>query len=298
LKTRIPADIEMEDRILAGLTVRQLVILSLDALLLWGCYLSIGRHLSVYLLGPFAALVVVPGLVVALAKPDGMRPEKLALDALRSLLSPKTRVMAPEGITPLPEWARSSQERIEPTNLPLTAISDEGYFELVDGVAVAVCRVRPVNFELGSESDKKKLVEGFGRFLNSLGGSVQFLVRSERADLQTTLAELEAKADNLPDLALEQASRNYALFLRDLASKKEVASRAIFLCVREPATSEGLIRLNHNIEQASSLLRGIGIHLQKLSASDVARLLAESTDPAYPHSEGQSLPTEAVRAIG
>ena len=99
---RIPADVDRPDRLVAGLTGRQLIILVGTAMLL---YLGWSATRTVLPL-PVFLLVAVPvgsgAALLALGQRDGMSLDRLLLAAIGQHLQPRHRVAAPEGLRPAP----------------------------------------------------------------------------------------------------------------------------------------------------------------------------------------------------
>ncbi|MFE9748236.1 PrgI family protein [Saccharothrix saharensis] len=242
---RIPADVDREDRVLANLTARQLLILAVTALVLYGTY-SVVR--SLVPLPVFLAVAVPIGAiaaVLALGQRDGISLDRLALAALRQRMSPRHRVAAPDGIHPAPDWlARQVTDTDEVAavspaglRLPAQAVTDTSVVDLgADGVAlVAVCST--VNFALRTAAEQEALVASFGRYLHSLTAPVQVLVRAERLDLSGQIAELHERAGSLPHPALEAAAREHADYLVQLARTTQLLRRQVLLVLREPVRS-------------------------------------------------------------
>ena len=101
---RIPADVDREDRVLANLTARQLLILTGAGVVLYGLW-SATRTLVP--LGVFLIVAVPIGVVaavLALGRRDGIMVDRLVLAAIRQRLRPRCQVAAPEGVPPVPWW--------------------------------------------------------------------------------------------------------------------------------------------------------------------------------------------------
>lgn len=126
-RARIPADIEREDRLLAGLSARQIAILGATALVLWAIYVSTRHHLPPIAFGALAAPIAGLAAALALGRADGLSLDRLMRAALRQARSPRRLVQAPEG---LPESARSNRVRAtaQVAQLPalVRSISPEG----------------------------------------------------------------------------------------------------------------------------------------------------------------------------
>ncbi|MGW0662185.1 PrgI family protein [Streptodolium elevatio] len=245
MPVRIPADIDREDRVLLGLTARQLLILTVTALLLYGSWL-LGRPLIPMLVWAAVAFpVAVIGAALALGQRDGLPLDRLIAAAVRQRLSPRRRVTAPEGVTPVPSWlsrrgvaapADGGANSVPPAELHLPAedVRDTGVVDLgADGLAV-VAACGTVNFALRTVTEQESLIASFGRYLHSLTASVQVLVRAERVDVSAQIAELREQAQDLPHPALADAAREHADFLAQLGDDNDLLRRQVLLVLREP----------------------------------------------------------------
>jgi hypothetical protein len=281
VKVRIPADVDMADRIFAGLTARQLAILGGHALLLLALYVGLGQRMPLSIFGVLAVPMALAGLLWATTTPHGTTWERLALAALRHFGKPRRRVLAPEGIPGLPAWAAGAAGAVAPLELPLEGASHDGHVELGNEGMAAICLASSINFALRSDAEQLALVAGFARLLNALDAPVQFLVRSNRADLRSFLDAIEEGAAGLPHPGLEAAAREHAAFLRSLASRRDVLSRQVLVCFREPGgvADERFSRLHHRVEEAAALLRGMGVRLVPLDGERSTELLATASDP-------------------
>ncbi|WP_216211139.1 PrgI family protein [Amycolatopsis aidingensis] len=250
---RVPADVDRPDRVLGPLTARQLAILGIAGLVLYGLYTL--THPVVPL--PVFLIVAVPvGIsvaVLALGQRDGMTLDRLLLAAIRQRLAPRRRVAAPDGVRAAPPWltddhttddragghragqrARAEGVAPAPLELPATGVSETGVVDLgADGLAViAACST--VNFSLRTPGEQEALVASFARYLHSLTAPVQILVRAERLDLTPQIAELHHRAGGLPHPALEAAARDHADYLAELTGQTDLLRRQVLLVLREP----------------------------------------------------------------
>ncbi|MDQ0772880.1 hypothetical protein QF026_001346 [Streptomyces aurantiacus] len=240
---RIPADVDREDTVLANLTARQLMLLAVTGIVLYGLW-SLTRAfvpLPVFLIP--AVPIGAAAVFLALGRRDGMALDRLMLAALRQRMTPRHQVAAPEGIHPAPAWlARRATEPEQPTGgvapaelqLPAESVSETGVIDLgSDGVAVvAVCST--VNFALRTPAEQDSLVTAFGRYLHSLTAPVQILVRTERLDLSAQIDELHQRAPSLPHPALEAAAREHADYLAQLGQGSDLLCRQVLLVLRQP----------------------------------------------------------------
>jgi PrgI family protein len=248
VRVRVPADVDMADRIFAGLTARQLAILGAHGLVLLGLYAVLGKRVPLPALGVGAIPVCLVGLVWATTSPEGTTWERMALGAVRHFVKPRRLVLAPEAVPESPAWMRE-RGVLAPLDFPVSAAAD-GHVALGADGAVAICRASSLNFALRSETEQEALIDGFGRLLNALDAPVSFLVRSNRADLRGLIEAIEERSVGLPHPHLEAAAREHAAFLRSLAARRDVLARRVLVCFREP-------------KKRTSRARGLRIGLRK-----------------------------------
>jgi hypothetical protein len=254
-------------------------------------YVGVGERIPLPLFAAVAVPVALVGLLWATTSPEGTTWERIGLAALRHFRTPRRRVLAPEGVAESPDWL-FAVDQVAPLDLPAEGVPD-GHVDLGTHGAAAVCRATSLNFALRSEAEQLALVEAFARLLNALDAPVQFLVRSGRADLRAVVEALEERAGGLPHPALEEAAREHAAFLASLGSRRDVLERQVLVCFREPpggSAEEAAARLDHRVEEAAALLRGMGVRLSRLEADEATELLVRASDPeAAPPPRGSSL---------
>ena len=110
---RIPADVDMHDRVLGPLTARQLAILAAAGTVLYLIWAATRAFLPIPVFLAFAAPVGAASAVLALGMRDGVPMDKLLVAAIRQRLAPRHRVAAPEGVRPAPAWFTASREVLQ-----------------------------------------------------------------------------------------------------------------------------------------------------------------------------------------
>ncbi|WP_199550370.1 PrgI family protein [Streptomyces sp. N35] len=298
---RVPSDISREDRLLGPLTARQTAILSVCAALLYGGYWAARPFMA-----PLAYLVMiipVAGAVTALAvgRREGIGLDRFLFAALAHARTPKRRVYAPEGVPPLPELIGQGLVHAagpSPTamRIPGEAIAEPGVMDLRgDGhAALATCSM--VNFDLRSGAEQQGLIAAFGRWLNSLTGPTQLLVRCHRIELAPLAERLQHDAPALPHPALEEAARAHAAFLSELAAGGDLLGRQAVLIAREerslsrgrPLTGGG--RAVQRVHEAVRALAPAEVTVSPLDAAGGAALVSDACNPDSPTPQGGDLP--------
>lgn len=284
--TRIPADVEQDDRIVGGFTARQVAILGGTAALLYGAYLIAGERIGLLVFAAGALPVAVAGLLLAVGRRDGVPLDRYLLAALRHLFTPKALTSSLDQTPAAPKWvAARTGARSAPLRLPARGVIGDGLIDLgPDGVA-AVAEVSTVSFALRTPEEQDALVATFGRWLNSLSGPAQILLRAQRVDLAPAINQLVEGAGDLAHPALTAAAHEHASFLADLSARHDLLRRQVLLIVREPSDGgldAAAARALRRVEEATRLLPGCGITVRRLSTEATSAVLASCFDPAAP----------------
>ncbi|MFI7449606.1 PrgI family protein [Nonomuraea sp. NPDC049714] len=283
---RIPADVEQDDRIVGRFTARQVTILGGTAALVYGAYLVAGEHIGLLVFAAGALPVATAGLLLAIGRRDGVPLDRYLLAALRHLVSPKALTSSAEQAPGAPAWvAARSGARPAPLRLPARGVIGDGLIDLgPDGVA-AVAEVSTVSFALRTPEEQDALVATFGRWLNSLSGPAQILLRAQRVDLAPTIGQLMEGAGGLAHPALRAAAHEHAEFLADLSARHDLLRRQVLLVVREPSSGgqdAAAARALRRVEEATRLLSACGVMVRLLNAEAAGVVLASCFDPAAP----------------
>ena len=211
----VPADVELPDKLVAGLTGRQVVITAIAVLVIWAGFEATRTVLPLPVFAVLAAPVAVIATALAIGQRDGLTLDRLLAAAWRQARSPRRMVTAPEGVPAVPGWvapalARQAGPAPAPVTPPWQLVTPDGVIGLGGDGAAAVCAVSTVNFALRSPAEQDALTAAYGRWLHSLTGPVQILIRTGHADLASAITRLREDAPSLPDPALEHAALAHA----------------------------------------------------------------------------------------
>jgi hypothetical protein len=322
----IPADLERPDRVLAGLTARQVLILASTALLLYCIWLGTRPYLPLWAFAVGGVPVGLGGIGLAWFRRDGIGMDRLTAAVLAYRIQPRrllgARPPAPlavpdwvaERVTAAPTgWAHPDDARLMVAmagrtgalRLPARSVtdldtSDGGGVGVLDlgGHGSAVLAVAGgVAFELREPGEQQSLVDGFARMLLAADGPVQIVVRRIRLDLRPALAELAEATPALPAPALRQAAAAHYAWLAELAVLEAPLTRQVVLVLCDTATSgtqasAAADRLLSRLADAQRALGSAGITLTGLSADEADEVLANAVDPS------RDTPAVPTRPIG
>ncbi|WP_026416977.1 PrgI family protein [Actinomadura oligospora] len=286
----IPADLEREDRLLWGLTARQLAILSVTAVTSYLVYGVASRVTPQTVALACVVPLVTVGAALALFRRDGVGLDQLVVAAWRQSRMPRRQVFAPEGVPGPAELGPRLDEPLPGVlNLPVRSVRRDGVLDLGgDGVAVIVdCST--ISFALRTDEEQLALVAAFGRWLNSLTHPVQVVVVAERVNLRPAIVRLRADAPALPHPALERGALEHAAFLERLGASRDLLRRRVLLVLREPHDAPGgrdvagaAGRVLRRAEDAAHALGAAQVTARVLDAAQAAAVLAGCLDPGMP----------------
>jgi len=279
---KLPADVELEDRLAFGFTGRQLALLAAAAVSAYGAFLLLGPLVPAPLALATAVLVLVGGILAAFVRHDGLSGDQLALALARFARTPKRQLLAPERL-PLPLPGSPRQPRVAPLEIPIRRVLASGLIERTDGSYCLLLDAHATSFELRSQGEQAAFVSAFARFLNARADPVQISIRSEQASLRPHADQIaHTTQERTP--GLQQAALDHARFLRSLGETQPLKRRRILLVLqtRQRQADLAQIALARLAAEATELLRGAEVQLQPLDGEQTAALLARSLDPPGP----------------
>src|SRR3954454_22069325 len=108
---RVPADVDAPDKVLYGLTFRQLAILAVAAVIFYGAWQGLHTLLPVPVL--LGAAVVLGGLVfgLAVARRDGLSMDVWLLSAVRHSRAPRA-LFTTDTTAKTPDWVQAPASKV------------------------------------------------------------------------------------------------------------------------------------------------------------------------------------------
>jgi hypothetical protein len=294
-RTAVPADIDTPDKIVFGLTSRQVAVIGGAAVTGWVLYRLIGTHLPPTVLVVAAVPLAGLTIAVALGRRDGLAMDSWLAAAWRLRRTP--RLQAPAGAAtghPTLVATVGTPPVPGPLRLPADAITPAGLVQVGD-TSAAVVAAGTVNLGLRTGDEQAALLDGFARWLNSLTAPAQIVVSTQRVDLGPAAARIEESAPRLPHPALQAAAVDHAEFLRDLARSRDPLRRHVLLVVRaDPRDRGGAARRG---EETARALTALGVHARVLDGPSYTAALAAAADPyAPPVPELRATPDQIITA--
>ncbi len=130
---------------------------------------------------------------------------------------------------------------------------------------IAVIRVFPINFNIGTDEEKISITKNFERFLNSLEFPVQIFIKTEDLDISSHYKAI--------DLKLKKKYRpyfeNYKLNLNKITNENKARNRKFYLVIKEAGNLE--IQVNICLER----LKALNLRAYILKKNSLLKLLKD-----------------------
>ena len=262
---RIPADVERPDKLLAGLTARQLAILAVAAVVLWAGYAAT-RHLVP--VAVFGAVAVPVGAVAATAGPRAVRrrrrPTAGSWPPGATTALPRRLVPAPDGVPARPGFARRSGRPAAgpaaPPGRPASpttgsSISAPTGWPSSAGPARSPSRCAP-------RPSRRRWWPGSPAGSTRSAEPVEILVRAEPVDLAPTIDALLDAAPACPTRPWRPRPGRTPGFLADLAAGRDLLRREVLVVLRQARPSRRRRpagRLHRRAGEAATALAAAGV---------------------------------------
>ncbi len=164
----------------------------------------------------------------------------------------------------------------------------------------AILQVSSLNFELRSEEEQDAIIDIYESFLNSVGSSLQIIVRTREIDMDKYLADLGERLDDEKEEIYRTQLQNYDEFIRSLITTNKILTRHFYIIVPYKPTGKAdfdLIReqLNLKLDIVAKGMTRLGMHSDQLTSLEALDLFYSFYSPAQ--AKIQPLTEQALQII-
>ncbi|CAN5395177.1 hypothetical protein BH09PAT4_BH09PAT4_00060 [soil metagenome] len=176
----------------------------------------------------------------------------------------------------------------------------DGVLLLPGGEYRAVLQVSSLNFELKSEEEQDAIIDTYESFLNSVGSSLQILIRTREIDMDKYLEDLALRLDDEAEAIYREQLRTYDEFIRSLITNNKILTRHFYIIVPYKATAKAdfeLVKeqLNLKLDIVGKGMTRIGMHTKELSSLELLDLFYSFYSPTQ--AKLQPLTDQALHLI-
>lgn len=195
---------------------------------------------------------------------------------------------------------RKSKNKTSSRNqIALKGVRD-GILMLPNNEYRAILQVSSLNFELRSEDEQDAIIETYESFLNSVGTSLQILVRTREIDMDKYLEELADRLNGETVPIYRTQLQNYDEFIRSLITDNKILTRHFYIVL--PYKVHGKIDFDLVSEQLKIqmdiIIEGmsrLGMHAERLDSLEVLDLFYSFYSPTQ--AKLQPLTEQALQII-
>lgn len=164
----------------------------------------------------------------------------------------------------------------------------------------AVLQVSSLNFELKSEDEQDAIMDTYESFLNSVGTSLQILIRTREIDMDKYLEDLKVRLEDETEQVYRDQLNNYDEFIRTLIHSNKILTRHFYIVVPYKAdgkTDFELVReqLNLKLDIVQKGMLRLGMHTRELTSLEVFDLFYSFYSPMQ--AKIQPLTDQALQII-
>ena len=148
----------------------------------------------------------------------------------------------------------------------------------------AVLEVSSLNFELKSEDEQDIIIDTYESFLNSVGTSLQILIRTREIDMDKYLEDLGTRLEDEAEPIYRQQLKNYDEFIRSLIQSNKILTRRFYIVVPYEGASKvefDLIKeqLGITVDIVAKGMMRLGLHARELSSLEILDLFYSFYNP-------------------
>lgn len=148
----------------------------------------------------------------------------------------------------------------------------------------AVLEVSSLNFELKSEDEQDIIIDTYESFLNSVGTSLQILIRTREIDMDKYLEDLGTRLEDETEPIYRQQLKNYDEFIRSLIQSNKILTRRFYIVVPYEGASKvefDLIKeqLGITVDIVAKGMMRLGMHARELSSLEILDLFYSFYNP-------------------
>jgi len=160
----------------------------------------------------------------------------------------------------------------------------DGILMLPNNEYRAILQVSSLNFELRSEEEQDAIMDTYESFLNSVGSSLQILIRTREIDMDKYLEDLKVRLDDEQEQVYRDQLVNYDEFIRTLIQSNKILTRHFYIVVPYHASNKAdfeLVQeqLNIKLDIVAKGMMRIGMHTKELSSLETLDLFYSFYSP-------------------
>ena len=160
----------------------------------------------------------------------------------------------------------------------------DGILMLPNNEYRAILKVSSLNFELRSLDEQEAIIETYESFLNSVGSSLQILVRTRKIDMDKSLQDHKERLDGETVPIYRNQLQNYDEFIRSLITNNKILTRHFYIVVSHKLSGKQdfdlvVEQLKIKLTIITKGMARLGMHTDQLDSLEVLDLFYSFYSP-------------------
>ncbi len=198
----------------------------------------------------------------------------------------------------------------------------DGVVYLKDGGMRRILMVGGVNFELKSEEEQEAILRSFQNLLNGLDFTLQFFIHSRKVNVRPYLEKIQAREKQEQNELLRTQIEEYIEFIKTFVEENPIITKSFFAIVpynptagaeqakgllagilggpkqkaKEADVERALQQLGHRVDEVTSSLENIGLHVTPLDTQELVELYYNLYNPELTEKQGTEIPYGGANA--
>lgn len=168
--------------------------------------------------------------------------------------------------------------------LPFQEIDEDGIIKLKDNTYVKILIVKPINFNLKSEFEKKSILNSYKLFLKTCNFDIQILIQSNKEDIKKYTKIIDKNKENESE-KIKNIINKYCQELNKINEENIYSSKKFFIIIKRKSEAEEKIikeELNNNFFKIKECLSRCGNEVINISnKTEIIKLLDSFFNKKY-----------------
>lgn len=168
--------------------------------------------------------------------------------------------------------------------LPFQEIDEDGIIKLKDNTYVKILIVKPINFNLKSEFEKKSILNSYKLFLKTCNFDIQILIQSNKEDIKKYTKIIDKNKESESE-KIKNIINKYCQELNKINEENIYSSKKFFIIIKRKSEAEEKIikeELNNNFFKIKECLSRCGNEVINISnKTEIIKLLDSFFNKKY-----------------
>lgn len=156
---------------------------------------------------------------------------------------------------------------------------DKSYVYRKDGLLVGILRIMPLNIDLLSNNEKRRIVDGLHEVINGENEEFQIFCIGRPVDLNVYLEWLQEKSKSEENFTRKQILKSYIQEATEIAASGETTERRFYIIVSKKDGPKSVEDLNSRLRDLKSKFTNTGLKASICNDDEIIDLYSLFSNP-------------------